>query len=154
MSIDFLRMMEAKHQLVAALTDTGLGHGPTRHALSEAERFWYHQHGDVVIALHPGDSLLKEKIDLLKERSPDFDYRAYISSVVRSEQATQDYDDYFGVQRSSEVSLADYWTQAVAKVDVVHHHFELSDQDRALLLRSDATLLTIISEQLTDAPGA
>ena len=39
----------------------------------------------------------------------------------------------------------------VAKVDVVHHHFELTAQDRALLLRCDAALLAVISAQLVDS---
>ncbi|MBI1350767.1 MAG: hypothetical protein GC156_06595 [Actinomycetales bacterium] len=151
MSIDFLRMMKAKHALVSALGEAGLGHAPIRHALSDAEKHWYAQHGEVVLALHPGDSLLKEKIDGLKRHSPDFDYKAYIDSVVRSEQATRDYDSYFGVERTDDISPADYWTQAVAKVDVVHHHFELTEADRQALLRCDALLLTIIAEQLAGA---
>ena len=105
----------------------------------------------MVVALHPGGSLLKEKIDRLKERSPEFDFGAYISSVVRSEQATRDHDAYFGVERTVGLSLAGYWTQAVAKVDVVHDHFELTAQDRALLLRCDAALLAVISAQLVDS---
>ena len=106
--------------------------------ITDAERYWYQHHGEVVLALHPGDSLLKEKIDAMSARDGDFDYHRYISTVVRGEQALADYDAYFGVERVDDMTLVDYWTQAVAKVDTVHRHFDLLPHERALLLRSDA----------------
>lgn len=146
MSRDFLAMMHAKQALVQALTTAG--DQRHRRAIIDAERYWYQHHGEVVLALHPGDSLLKEKIDAMSARDGDFDYHRYISTVVRGEQALADYDAYFGVDRADDMTLVDYWTQAVAKVDTVHRHFDLLPHERAILLRSDAVLLTVISEQL------
>lgn len=150
MSRDFLAMMRAKQELVQALTTSGDGHPAQRRLLTDAERYWYRHHGEVVMALHPGDSLLKVKIDALSAEDRDFDYHRYISTVVRGEEALADYDSYFGVERSDTMTLADYWTQAVSKVDTVHRHFDLLPHERALLLRSDAVLLAVISEQLAE----
>lgn len=148
MSADFLRMMHAKNRLKQALAGGGARCAEPLAAFGAAEQYWYHHHSEVVLTLHPGDSLLKIKIDDLKARSADFDYQRYIDTVVRGEQATRDYDEYFGVTRSGTITLERYWTQALAKIDVVHHHFALEPRVRALLLRADAVLLTMVSEQL------
>lgn len=146
MSADFLALMTAKRALAARLPQADLP--DERAAFVDAERYWYQQHGAVVLALHPGDSLLKEKVDALAHTSPDFDYARYVDSVVHSDQARHDYDDYFGVVRVAGMDAAAYWTQAVAKIDVVHHHFALPDDVRATLLRADAVLLEVVSQRL------
>lgn len=66
---------------------------------------------------------------------------------MHRDQARRDYDTYFGVERVETMSHADYWTQALAKVDVVHHHFRLTDEVRSRLLAADALLLSLVAEQ-------
>jgi hypothetical protein len=64
-----------------------------------------------------------------------------------------DYDDYFGVVRSEDMKVGDYWTQAVEKLAAVHRGFALDAEARTALMRGDAVLLAIISEALV-ADGA
>lgn len=147
MSREFLRMMRAKAEMVEALTAAGhLGH--QLQSFRAAERYWHRHHGQVVTALHPGKSLLREKIERLQATSDAFDYRAYVDSVVRGDAALADYDDYFGVRRSDDMTIDAYWTQAVEKLGFTHSHLALAGGHRADLMRGDATLLQIVSERL------
>lgn len=150
MSRDFLAMMAAKAGLVEALSAAGhLGH--QMQAFRAAERSWHRHHGEVVIALHPGKSLLREKVEQLERQSEDFDYRGYVETVVRGDTALADYDDYFGVRRRADMTLDEYWTQAVEKLALAHAHLPLHGAHRAELIRGDAALLEIVSERVDRA---
>jgi len=150
MSTEFLAMMAVKADLVETLTGApGLGH--ELEAFRAAERSWHVHHGEVIQALHPGKSLLREKAEQLRRESATFDYRAYVDTVVRGEQARADYDDYFGVTRSGTMTLDVYWTQAVAKVAQAHAHLTLRGVHRAEIMKADAALLETLSS-LVDAP--
>ncbi len=70
--------------------------------------------------------------------------------MVHGEQALSDYDDYFGVSRSTEMTIDDYWTQAVEKLAIVHRGFAMDADTRATLMRGDAVVLAVISELLSD----
>jgi hypothetical protein len=149
MSTEFLAMMAVKADLVEALgAAPGLGH--ELQAFRAAERFWHVHHGQVIQALHPGKSLLREKTERLTRESETFDYRAYVESVVRGEQARADYDDYFGVARSTDMTLDGYWTQAVAKVAQAHAHLSLRGSHRSEIMRADAALLETLSSLVDD----
>lgn len=148
MSRDFLTMMAAKADLVEALEAAGdEGAGPLR-AFRDAERVWHRHHGDVVRRLHSGKSLLREKVEALTAQEEDFDFRAYVDSVVHGRQALDDYDDYFGVERRATMTIDDYWTQALGKLATVHHRFAMDAPTRAELMRGDAAVLAILSERL------
>lgn len=90
------------------------------------------------MSLHPGESLLREKLGRLRAQSEAFDAQHYIATVVHSEHALDDYDDYFGVTRTDDIKLGDYWTQAVEKLAVVHRRFAMTTQARTALMRGDA----------------
>ncbi|MDX6581884.1 MAG: L-tyrosine peroxygenase [Solirubrobacterales bacterium] len=143
MSREFLAMMDAKADMVEALKS---GHDELSDRFHAAERVWYAHHGEVVHSLHPGKSLLREKVERLEHEVESFDYRAYVDNVVRSDQALSDYDDYFGVQRSDSITLDDYWTQALEKLATVHSGFAMGASQRDELMRGDAALLAVISE--------
>jgi hypothetical protein len=143
MSREFLSMMVAKAAMVAALKD---GHPELADRFHKAERVWYQHHGEVVHALHPGKSLLREKVERLEQEVESFDYKAYLEDVVRSEQALADYDDYFGVQRSGSLTLDEYWTQALEKLATVHSSFAMGPTQRDELMRGDAAVLAVVSE--------
>ncbi|MBV8160499.1 MAG: hypothetical protein JO265_06210 [Acidimicrobiia bacterium] len=149
MSQDFLAMTVAKADLVDALRARA-GAGGHEAVLREAERYWHERHAHVIISLHKGKSLLAETVDRLKAQSETFDYRQYVDSVVHSGQAERDYDRYFGVTRADDLTIDDYWTQAVEKVATVHRHFAASAEDRAHLARGDGVLLAVVSERLGD----
>ena len=139
-------MMDAKAKMVEALKAAGeVEFGDRFH---RAERVWYAHHGEVVHGLHPGKSLLREKVDRLEQEVESFDYRAYVDNVVRSDQAQSDYDDYFGVTRSDSITLDDYWTQALEKLATVHSRFAMGATQRDELMRGDAALLAVLSELL------
>jgi hypothetical protein len=147
MSTEFLAMMAVKAELVETLTQAPhLGH--ELQAFRAAERAWHVHHGQVIQALHPGKSLLREKTERLTREAADFDYRGYVDTVVRGEQARADYDDYFGVARSATLTLDAYWTQAVAKVAQAHAHLDLRGAHRAQIMQADAALLETLSSLL------
>ena len=151
MSREFLAMMDAKADMVEALK--AAGDQSLNDRFHGAERTWYAHHGEVVHALHPGKSLLREKVDRLEQEVESFDYRAYVDNVVRSDQALADYDDYFGVQRSESLTLDDYWTQALEKLATLHSGFAIGATQREELMRGDAALLAVISELLEADPA-
>jgi hypothetical protein len=145
MSRDFLLMMRAKADMLDALRGAGR-HGHELEALQAAERDWHRHHGEVILALHPGKSLLRETVERLKAESEAFDYRGYVETVVRGEDALAAYDDYFGVERSDDLTLDAYWTQAVAKLALAHGHLPLRGHHRAELMQGDAAVLAILCE--------
>jgi len=146
MSRDFLAMMDAKAKMKASLESGGKQELTDR--FRRAERVWMIHHGDVVRALHPGKSLLREKVEQLEQEAESFDYQAYVDNVVRSEQALADYDDYFGVRRSDSITLDEFWTQALEKLATVHSGFSLESEQREELMRGDAVLIAVLSELL------
>lgn len=150
MSRDFLTMMDSKAGLVEVLTAGGAALEEDLRVFRQAERYWTRHHGEVISALHPGKSLLQDTVAAMMRESESFDFRAYVETVVRSEQALADYDAYFGVTRSSAMGLGDYWTQAVEKLATVHRSFELDAPTRSALMRGDAVVLAILSEALGD----
>jgi hypothetical protein len=149
MSREFLAMMDAKAAMVEALD--GAGQADLRDRFNHAQRVWCAHHCDVVKALHPGKSLLREKVERLEAEADDFDYNAYVKDVVRSDQALRDYDEYFGIERSDSVTLDDYWTQALEKLAALHAGFAMTAEHRDELMRGDAALLAVLSE-LLEAP--
>lgn len=149
MSRDFLAMARAKAELMKRLEDAGLN-GPLDR-LRRAERRWVELHGEVVQRLHPGSSLLKEKMDALSDSDGNFDFSVYVETVVHGPQALDDYDEYFGVERSTAMTLDAYWTQALEKFAAVHRSFALEPSARAELMRGDATVLAVLSELLEAA---
>jgi hypothetical protein len=147
MSRDFLVMMRARARLNDALTQ----HDGALAALADADGYWRQRHTEVVLALHSGSSLLRDKLTVLRREREAFEPSHYIATVVHSEQAMADYDDYFGVVRNPEMAVGDYWTQAVEKLAAVHRGFALDADTRTALMRGDAVLLAIISEALVDS---
>jgi hypothetical protein len=158
MSRDFLAMMEARGRMATALreaggADAGGADADGADALTElrdAEQFWQRHHTDVVLSLHPGSSLLRDKLARLRRERETFDPSHYIATVVHSEQALADYDDYFGVLRSDDMKIGDYWTQAVEKLATVHRSFAMDAETRTALMRGDGVLLAIVSETLAE----
>ena len=148
MSRDFLAMMNARARMELALQACGERYGAGLAALDDAGRYWRRRHGEVVVALHPGSSLLRDKLARLRREQEAFDPARYVATVVHSEQALVDYDDYFGVRRAPDMKVGDYWTQAVEKLAAVHRGFALDADSRTVLMRGDAVLLAIISETL------
>jgi hypothetical protein len=149
MSRDFLEMMAARARMEAVLEDTGT-YADALAELRRAQRFWLRHHGDVVTALHPGSSLLRAKLDRLRRERESFDPARYITTVVHSEEALRDYDDYFGVIRDDDMKIGDYFTQAVEKLAVVHRGFAMDAETRTALMRGDGALLATISETLDE----
>ena len=146
MSRDFLAMMKAKATLVSALQSSGRVDLMER--FREAERVWFKHHADVIHALHPGKSLLRMKVAKLVDEVADFDYHGYVDEIVHGEQALNDYDAYFGLSRSSEMTLDDYWTQMLEKLGAVHAGFALDAERREELMIGDAALVRMASEAL------
>jgi hypothetical protein len=144
MSRDFLAMMGARARMNDALQPCG----GALVALADADAYWRQRHTEVVMSLHPGSSLLRDTFARLRREREAFEPAHYIATVVHSEQALADYDDYFGVVRSDEMKVGDYWTQAVEKLAAVHRGFALDAETRTALMRGDAVLLAIISEAL------
>ena len=148
MSRDFLAMMAARARMTAALLDRDDEHAEALAMFDDSDRYWRQHHTDVVMQLHPGSSLLRDKLARLRREREAFDPSHYIATVVHSEQALADYDDYFGVVRSDDMKAGDYWTQAVEKLAAVHRGFAMDEGTRTALMRGDAVLLAIISETL------
>ena len=116
----------------------------------DSDGYWRRHHTDVVLSLHPGSSLLRDKLARLRRERETFDPSHYIAAVVHSEQALADYDDYFGVLRNEDMKAGDYWTQAVEKLAAVHRGFAMDAETRTALMRGDAVLLAVISETLAE----
>jgi hypothetical protein len=150
MSQDFLVMMRAKAAMLDALESGTKRYGHQLQRFRAAERYWHVHHGQVVLSLHPGKSLLRERVEELRRQSESFDYRGYVEAVVHSRQALSDYDDYFGLKRDESMTIDDYWTQAVEKLAAVHRSFAMDADTRAQLMRGDAALLALVSESLED----
>jgi hypothetical protein len=151
MSRDFVAMMHAKADLIEALA--AADRRDLIHRFHAAERIWFAHHSDVIHALHPGKSLLQEKARRLADEVADFDYREYVRNVVHSEQALSDYDDYFGVTRSDDMTLDAYWIQALEKLALAHSRFAMDASTREELMVGDASLLGIVSELLEAEPA-
>jgi hypothetical protein len=151
MSTEFLTMMTVKADLLELLRDAGR-HGHELQAFRAAERTWAVHHGEVIHALHPGKSLLREKTERLAREADEFDYRAYVDRVVRGAAARADYDDYFGVSRVEDLTLDAYWTQAVAKIALAHANLSLRGVHRTEIMQGDAALLETLSA-LVDGSG-
>lgn len=152
MSLDFLAMMAARARMDAALAELGGEYADGLADLGDAAGYWQRHHADVVMTLHPGSSLLRDKLARLRRERDAFDPAQYIATVVHSDQALADYDDYFGVQRSDDMKIGDYWTQAVEKLATVHGSFAMDAPTRTALMRGDGVLLAIISETLAEPP--
>lgn len=150
MSRDFLAMMTARARLDDALRERGDAHRAALMALKDANKYWTRHHGQVVMSLHPGSSLLRDKLARLSEQNVSFDPAHYIATVVHGEQALADYDDYFGVVRTADMKVGDYWTQAVEKLATVHRSFAMDAETRTSLMRGDGVLLGMISDSMAD----
>lgn len=146
MSREFLVMMAAKAAMVDALKSAERQDLFDR--FHRSERVWYAHHGEVVKALHPGKSLLRETVERLEREVESFDYGAYLEDVVRGEHALADYDDYFGIQRTDSMTLDEFWTQALEKLATVHSSFAMGAAQREELMRGDAVVLAVLSERL------
>lgn len=154
MSRDFLLMMAARAQMAAALRAYGEQHTNALTTFEDSDGDWRRHHTEVVMSLHPGSSLLRDKLARMRREQEAFDPSRHIATVVHSEQALADYDDYFGVLRVDDVKAGDYWTQAVEKLAAVHRGFAMNAETRTALMRGDAVLLAIISEALVAEPVA
>lgn len=152
MSRDFLAMMAARAHLAAALREYGDQYTNALATLEDSDGYWRRHHTEVVMSLHPGSSLLRDKLARMRREQEAFDPSHYIATVVHSEQALADYDDYFGVLRRDDVKAGDYWTQAIEKLAAVHRGFGMDAETRTALMRGDAVLLAIISETLVAEP--
>jgi hypothetical protein len=152
MSRDFLAMMDGRARMAAAMEQESDTHsdpyGDALAALRQADDYWHHHHAEVVMSLHPGSSLLREKLARLRREREAFDPAHYIATVVHSEEALAACDDYFGVVRIQDMKIGDYWTQAIEKLATVHRGFAMGAQTRTALMRGDGALLAIISETL------
>ena len=116
MSRDFLAMMDARARMAAVIEQAGDGYRDALTALSQADDYWHRHHAEVVMSLHPGSSLLREKLARLRREREAFDPAHYIATVVHSEAALAACDDYFGVVRIRDMKIGDYWTQAIEKL--------------------------------------
>ncbi len=154
MSRDFLAMMAARARMAAALEHHRAGELDAVGALAQADDYWHRHHAEVVMSLHPGNSLLRDKLSRLRHERESFDPQHYIATVVHSEQALADYDDYFGVARTDTMKIGDYWTQAITKLATVHRSFAMDADTRTALMRGDGVLLAIISEALEDGEAS
>lgn len=152
MSRDFLAMMAARAQVTAALQERREEYSDALVIFADSDGYWRQRHTEVVMSVHPGSSLLRDKLARLRREREAFDPSHHIATVVHSEQALADYDDYFGVVRDQDMKAGDYWTQAVEKLAVVHRGFAMNAQTRTALMRGDAVLLAIISETLAEPP--
>jgi hypothetical protein len=151
MSRDFLAMMDARGRMATTLGEAGVAQpAGALEELRQAEGFWQTHHTQVVMSLHPGSSLLRDKLARLRRERDAFDPANYIATVVHSEQALAAYDDYFGVTRTDDMKIGDYWTQAVEKLATVHRSFAMDAETRTALMSGDGVLLAIISETLGD----
>jgi hypothetical protein len=148
MSRDFLAMMAARARLAEALQTTGGEHSETIRVLQAADAYWHRHHAEVIVSLHPGSSLLRDKFARLRREDAAFDPVHYIATVVHSEAALAACDDYFGVVRSQDMKIGDYWTQAIEKLATVHRSFAMDADTRTALMRGDGVLLSIVSETL------
>jgi hypothetical protein len=154
MSRDFVSMMAVRAELAEVLKGHESDYADALVELKRAQRFWMSQHGEVLRALHPGSSLLREKLLRLERESATFDPEEYMATVVHSDEALRAYDHYFGVRRLDEMKIGDYWTQAVEKLATVHRSFAMDAVTRTALMRGDGTLLAIISDSLAVDRGA
>jgi hypothetical protein len=154
MSRDFLAMMAARARLDQATEGCEDDYAEALADLKRADRFWIRHHGEVVSKLHPGSSLLRDKLARLQRESGSFDPKHYVAKVVHSERALRDYDEYFGVRRVTDMKIGDYWTQAVEKLATVHRAFAMDAETRTALMRGDGTMLAIISDNLATNSGA
>jgi hypothetical protein len=152
MSRDFLAMMGARARMTAALQERGTQYTNALEAFEDSDGDWRRHHTEVVMSLHPGSSLLRDKLARLRREREAFDPSHYIATVVHSDQALDDYDDYFGVLRTGDMKAGDYWTQAVEKLAAVHRSFAMNAETRTALMRGDAVLLAILSETLSESP--
>lgn len=148
MSRDFLAMMRGRDRMAQALRQHRHEPVDALAALRAADDFWQRHHAKVVMSLHPGSSLLRDKLVALRQERATFDASHYIAAVVHSEEALADYDDYFGVVRADAMKIGDYWTQALAKLATVHRSFAMDAHTRAALMHGDGVLLAIVSEML------
>ena len=154
MSRDFLAMMAARARLAEAMERTAGEHSEGLAVLQAADRYWHRHHAQVIMALHPGSSLLRDKLARLRSQDAAFDPVHYVATVVHSEQALAACDDYFGVVRDQDMKIGDYWTQAVEKLATVHRSFAMDADTRTALMRGDGVLLSIISEALAGETAA
>ena len=136
--------------MTAALLEHGDRYTDALTVVEHAETYWRRHHANVVMSLHPGSSLLRDKLARLQRERESFDPSQYVATVVHSEEALRDYDDYFGVLRSDDMKAGDYWTQAVEKLAAVHRAFAMDAETRTSLMRGDAVLLAITSESLAE----
>lgn len=148
MSRDFLAMMAARARLEEAMKTTGGEHSEAFAALQEADVYWHRHHAQVITSLHPGSSLLRDKLARLRREDAAFEPSHYIATVVHSEAALAACDEYFGVVRDQDMKIGDYWTQAIEKLATVHRSFAMDAGTRTALMRGDGVLLSIISETL------
>ena len=116
--------------------------------LRQADRFWMRHHGQVIRELHPGSSLLRDKLQSTPERKRRVRPGALHLLSRAQRLSNDDYDSYFGVRRVSDMMIGDYWTQAVAKLAAVHRAFAMDAETRTALMRGDGTMLAIISDNL------
>jgi hypothetical protein len=152
-SPDFLAMQSRKQKLLNFIDDSALQFSPQiSDALQfyrDAERFWQNQHRLIAERLHPGDSLLQEKIKTLVKQGDQISMKDYVKNFVESTTAQQQNDAYFGITRIKDLSLEDYWKQAVSKIDLNQMHNELSPEFHKMMVAGNAELLTIIATGLT-----
>jgi hypothetical protein len=152
-SADLLVMVTAKARLLEALHRAEKNGAPAlalaEADLHQAERYWHQRHAEIISRLHPGHSLLQEKIESLAASGTRIDYQAYINRIIHAQRAKDDYDRYFGVVRSPRMTLEDYWTMALSKLERIHRRLHLPPTILRWLMQGDSLLLAVISEQLS-----
>jgi hypothetical protein len=157
-SADLLVMVSAKARLLEALHRAEKKGAPAlaqaEADLHQAERFWHQRHAEIIARLHPGHSLLQEKIESLAASGTRIDYQAYIERIIHAQRARDDYDRYFGVVRRPAMTLEDYWTMALNKLEHLHHRLDLPPTILRWLMQGDSLLLAVISEQLSQELAA
>jgi hypothetical protein len=152
-SADLLVMVTAKARLLEVLHRAEkAGTSPLAQAeadLHRAERYWSQRHAEIIARLHPGHSLLQEKIESLAFSGTRIDYQIYIDRIIHAQSARDDYDHYFGVARSPRLTLEAYWTMALSKLERIHRQLALPAPALRWLMQGDSLLLAVISEQLS-----
>lgn len=74
MSRDFLAMMAARAQMAAALCEFGEQYTDALATLEESDGDWRRFHTEVVMSLHPGSSLLRDKLARMRREQEARDH--------------------------------------------------------------------------------
>ncbi len=156
-SVDFLTQFKTKLKMLNAIKDftpneqkDGMLLKKAEDDFHDAEKYWMHKHIEITHKLHPGDSLLQEKLKHMADQGVHVHYNTYLINVVESREAEADYDHFFGVERTTDMTFESYWSQALNKLYLAHQDLHTTQEITHGIMQGDSLLMTIISEQLSE----